>query len=86
MLRINRGSAISLQPLAVSRPTIGAKCISTLSGPVRRDRAIEIAVPFRPSDQGNKYLLIDIDYITKRPEGYAVPEQEVSALTEALVT
>jgi hypothetical protein len=38
------------------------------------------------SDQGNRFLLIAMNYFTKCPEAYAIPNQEVSTIAEALVT
>jgi hypothetical protein len=35
--------------------------------------AIEVAGPFPLSDQGNRYLLIAMDYFTKWLEAYAIP-------------
>jgi hypothetical protein len=48
--------------------------------------AIDVAGPFPRSDQGNRYLLIAMDYFAKWPEVYAIPNQEVSTVAEALVT
>jgi transposase InsO family protein len=48
--------------------------------------AINVAGPFPRSDQGNRYLLIAMDYFTKWPEVYAIPNQEASTVAEALVT
>jgi transposase InsO family protein len=48
--------------------------------------AIDVAGPFPRSDQGNRYLLIAMDYFTKWPEVYAIPNQEASTVAEALVT
>jgi hypothetical protein len=48
--------------------------------------AIDVAGPFPLSDQGNGYLLIAMDYFTKWPEAYALPNQEASTVAEALVT
>jgi hypothetical protein len=47
---------------------------------------IDVAEPFPRSDQGNRYLLIAMDYFTKWPEAYAIPNQEASTVAEALVT
>ncbi|PNF14186.1 hypothetical protein B7P43_G12977 [Cryptotermes secundus] len=47
--------------------------------------AIDIAGPFPRSDQGNRYLLIAMDYFTKWPEVYAIPNQEASTIAEVLV-
>jgi transposase InsO family protein len=48
--------------------------------------AIDVAGPFPRSDKGNRYLLIAMDYFTKWPEVYAIPNQEASTIAEALVT
>jgi hypothetical protein len=48
--------------------------------------AIEVAGPVPQSDQGNRYLLIAVDYFRKWPEAYAIPSQEASTVAEALVT
>jgi hypothetical protein len=45
-----------------------------------------VAGPFPWSDQGNRYLLIAMDYFTKWSEAYAIPNQEVLTVAEALVT
>jgi hypothetical protein len=47
--------------------------------------AIDVAGPFPRSDQGSRYLLIAVDYFTKGPEAYAIPNLEASRLAEALV-
>jgi transposase InsO family protein len=48
--------------------------------------AIDIAGPFPQSDRGNRYLLIAIDYFTKWPEVYPIPNQEALTVADALVT
>jgi hypothetical protein len=48
--------------------------------------AIDVAGPFPLSDQGNRYLLIAMDYFTKWLEAYAILNQEASTITQALVT
>jgi hypothetical protein len=48
--------------------------------------AIDIAGPFPESDGGNRYLLIAMDYFTKWPEVYAIPNQEASTVADALVS
>jgi transposase InsO family protein len=47
--------------------------------------AINVAGPFPRSNQGNRYLLIAMDYFTKWPEAYAIPNQEAATVAEALV-
>jgi hypothetical protein len=48
--------------------------------------AINVAGRFPRSDQGNRYILIAIDYFTKWPEVYAITNHEASTVAEALVT
>ena len=48
--------------------------------------AIDIAGPFPESDKGNRYLLIAMDFFTKWPETYTIPNQEASTVAETLVT
>jgi hypothetical protein len=53
--------------------------------PVKRI-AIDAAEPFPQSDQGNQYFLIAMDYLTKWPEAYAIPNQEAPTVADVLVT
>jgi hypothetical protein len=48
--------------------------------------AIDVAGPFTRSEQGNLYLLIAMDYFTKWPEVYPIPNQEALTIAETLVT
>jgi hypothetical protein len=48
--------------------------------------AIDVAGLFPRSNQGNRYLLIAMDYFMKWPETYTIPNQEASRVAEALVT
>jgi hypothetical protein len=48
--------------------------------------AIDVARPFPRSDQGNRNILIAIDYFTKWPEVYPVPNQEATTIALALAT
>jgi transposase InsO family protein len=48
--------------------------------------AIDVAGSFPLSDQGNRDLFIAMDYFTKWPEVYAIPNQEASTVAEALFT
>jgi hypothetical protein len=48
--------------------------------------AIDVSVPFLWSDQGNRCLLITMNYFTMWPEAYAIPNQEVSTVAGAIVT
>uniref|UniRef100_A0A672I094 Gypsy retrotransposon integrase-like protein 1 n=1 Tax=Salarias fasciatus TaxID=181472 RepID=A0A672I094_SALFA len=46
---------------------------------------IDITGPYPLSDDGNRYVLSVIDYFTKWPEAYAIPNQEAETVADALV-
>jgi hypothetical protein len=48
--------------------------------------AIDIAGPLPESNWGNRYLLVTMDYITKWPKVYAIPNQGALTVADALVT
>ena len=47
--------------------------------------AMDVAGPFPTSTAGNKYLLVVMDYFSKWPEVYALPNQEAKTVAEAFV-
>lgn len=47
--------------------------------------AIDGAGPFPTSDSGNKYVLVIMDYFSKWPEVYAIPNQEAKTVAEIFV-
>ena len=47
--------------------------------------AIDIAGPFPETDKGNRYILVAMDYFSKWPEVFALPNQEAVTVAEALV-
>ena len=47
--------------------------------------AVDIVGPFPLSDRGNRYVLTAMDYFTKWPEAYAIPDQEAETVCNALV-
>ena len=47
--------------------------------------AVDGLGPLPVSDSGNKYLLIVVDYFTKWPEAYPLPNQEASTVADILV-
>lgn len=69
-------------------------------GPKRKDRAplgryvvgcplervaIDVTGPFVQSYQGNRYLLVVMDYYTKWPEAYPLPNQEATTVARTIV-
>ena len=47
--------------------------------------AIDVLGPLPTTDRGNRYLLIAMDYFTKWPEAYAIPNQEAITVAKVLV-
>jgi transposase InsO family protein len=47
--------------------------------------AIDIVGPLPVTEHGNKYMLVAMDYFTKWPEVYAIPDQEAVTVARALV-
>lgn len=47
--------------------------------------AVDIMGPFPRTDKGNRYVLAAMDYFTKWPEAYAIPDQEAETVTDAMV-
>ncbi|KAI3373745.1 hypothetical protein L3Q82_022328, partial [Scortum barcoo] len=47
--------------------------------------AVNILGPFLTTEQGNRYILVAMDYFTKWPEAYAVPDQSSTATVENVV-
>ena len=47
--------------------------------------ALDVAGPFPESENGNRYFLVVMDYFTKWPEVFAIPNQEAKTVAEKLV-
>lgn len=46
---------------------------------------IDVLGPFPQTEKGNRYVLAAMDYFTKWPEAYALPDQEAETVVDALV-
>ena len=46
---------------------------------------VDFIGPFPTTDDGNRYVLVAMDYFTKWPEAYAVPDQSATTTAERLV-
>lgn len=47
--------------------------------------AVDVAGPFPVTEDGNKYFMVVMDYFTKWPEVFAIPNQEATTVAEKLV-
>jgi len=47
--------------------------------------ALDIAGPFPESNCGNKYVLVVMDYFSKWPEVYAIPNQEAKTIADVFI-
>lgn len=47
--------------------------------------AMDVAGPFPTSNAGNRYVLVVIDYFSKWPEVYALPNQEAKTIAEVFI-
>lgn len=46
---------------------------------------MDILGPFLKTDQGNRCVLVAMDYLTKWPEVYTVPDQSAVAVADKLL-
>ncbi|CAK1587170.1 unnamed protein product [Parnassius mnemosyne] len=72
---------------AVKGPQIrsrGALKLYNVGAPWERI-AIDVAGPFPETESGNKYFMVVMDYFTKWPEVFAIPNQEASTVADKLV-
>ncbi|UYV74989.1 K02A2.6-like [Cordylochernes scorpioides] len=47
--------------------------------------AIDVIGPFPVTEGGNRYILVAMDYFTKWPEAYAIPNQEATTVAKVLM-
>lgn len=47
--------------------------------------AVDVMGPFPRTERGNRYVLAAMDYFTKWPEAYAIPDQEAETVADVLV-
>ena len=47
--------------------------------------AIDIIGPLPKTNNGNRYILVAVDYFTRWPEAYAIPNQEARTIAQTLV-
>jgi hypothetical protein len=86
MLRSGASSATPVQSVVIPRTKNWDQMHQYSIEALFKRIAIDIGGPFPWSDQGNWSLLIAMDYFTNWLEAYAIPNQEVSKVVEALVT
>lgn len=55
------------------------------SGAPMERGGVDIMGPFPETDRGNKYVLCAMDYFTKWPEAYGIPNQDAETVADALV-
>ena len=48
--------------------------------------AVDIAGPFPTTERGNRFILVVMDYFTKWPEAFPLPNHEATTVAEVLVT
>ncbi len=47
--------------------------------------AVDIMGPFPITERGNRFVLTAMDYFTKWPDAYAIPNQEAETVSDPLV-
>ena len=47
--------------------------------------AMDFLGPFKPTQRGNKYILVIVDHYTKWPECFALPSQDAASVARILV-
>ena len=62
-----------------------SKMVTFLAGEPLQRMALDVAGEFHTSDQGNKYILVIIDYFTKFAFMLPLPDHKATTLANALV-
>ncbi|GFT08223.1 uncharacterized protein TNCV_3481671 [Trichonephila clavipes] len=81
---IERGNASFNSSMSQKKPTRGRLQLYNVGAPFKRI-AFDILGPLPRSSDVNNNILVAMDYFTKWPEAYPIPDQEASAIAEALV-
>ncbi|KAJ8333917.1 hypothetical protein SKAU_G00412360 [Synaphobranchus kaupii] len=56
-----------------------------LVGAPKERVGVDVLGPFPVTDSGNRYILVAMDYFTKWPEAFAIPDQSAATTAERLV-
>ncbi|KAJ8380338.1 hypothetical protein SKAU_G00011160 [Synaphobranchus kaupii] len=60
-------------------------CNNTWWGHPWNGWGVDVLGPFPVTDSGNRYILVAMDYFTKWPEAFAIPDQSAATTAERLV-
>ncbi|GFU45366.1 retrovirus-related Pol polyprotein from transposon 412 [Trichonephila clavipes] len=80
----NFGVMKALQKVCPRKRTRGRLQLHNVGAPFERI-AFDILGPLPRSSNGNNNILVVMDYFTKWPEAYPIPDQEASTVAEVLV-
>jgi len=75
---------VCMQAKGPNRKSRGRMMLYNSGAPFERI-AMDIAGPFPVSSSGNRYVLVVMDYFSKWPEVYAIPNQEAKTVADVFV-